>query len=543
MRLISTLLCSLFIFVSAVLVYGWQSEVKTAKSNPTQTKAGELFQSALDGVTTQKPEVVFREFDEAVALWKTAGETDRAAQASLQLGKSFLDEKKFLNALRLLKQAVEFKPSPSPVASISYESIGRVYADLHQHDLALYYYDKALTSTSHTKDDLTRAKIICDQATLYFKFKEIDQADDYLRQASGLNHNLGDKNVEATVRYLSGLIAMNKGHTDESRESLKMALALSKDLADVPRQIEALCALSELSLQLNQVETASDWARQASGLSEGLSQHSNPEHVKRRTKEVAWYSYLTLALVQKAAGINSEAQHSYFFAIGGIELLYLSTYVSTDNSAMSFGENRQLPFDGSIELYMGDGKYSDAFFISEQYRARSLLGLLRTDDTAATTAAKNPDPEIQRLSGSLAQLRTELYSSGVRDKRRTELRGETGQAAFALAEARLASEMDHFRDKVTWKDVVSIPVMQKQLGDDNNLKNTSVLEFFLGKEHSFAWLISSNEVFTAELPARNVVEDQVNEYLKLIASPPNSLYLKQGLVKEKDSGQKLFSSL
>src|SRR6185436_10015313 len=69
------------------------------------------------------------------------------------------------------------------------------------------------------------------------------------------------------------------------------------------------------------------------------------------------------------------------------------------------------------------------------------------------------------------------------------------------------------------------------------------LEYSLGENRSFAWLISSKDVSLEILPGRKEIEKAVREVLDLVSVAPTNLRIERDMSKLKERAGKLFSTL
>src|SRR6185295_17597090 len=70
-----------------------------------------------------------------------------------------------------------------------------------------------------------------------------------------------------------------------------------------------------------------------------------------------------------------------------------------------------------------------------------------------------------------------------------------------------------------------------------------LIEFYLGEERSFVWLISRGTVSFEILPGRSEIEGKVRKYLNDLSAAPPNLYLQSRLANQRAMAQELLTML
>ena len=70
-------------------------------------------------------------------LWTDIGQNEKAARAALQMGDRFAGARKFQESLFYFRLVLGIKHISPTLISTAYDSIGRIYSNLQQRDLAL----------------------------------------------------------------------------------------------------------------------------------------------------------------------------------------------------------------------------------------------------------------------------------------------------------------------------------------------------------------------------------------------------------------------
>src|SRR6185369_14523015 len=91
--------------------------------------------------------------------------------------------------------------------------------------------------------------------------------------------------------------------------------------------------------------------------------------------------------------------------------------------------------------------------------------------------------------------------------------------------------------------IFSKPAQLKKLQNNVLGDHESLLEFYLGDDRSFAWLISRDAVDFELLPGRRVIEEKVRQYINELSVAPPNLYLQARVLKQRVMAGELFTLL
>lgn len=169
------------------------------------------------------------------------------------------------------------------------------------------------------------------------------------------------------------------------------------------------------------------------------------------------------------------------------------------------------------------GHAARAFEASELARARSLAELLRDTQTRIVSGA---DPELIKQERTIRQaIRAKVEQSITLlagDHKKEEL--EEVQSSLSrlryqhrqLVEA-LQKQNEHY-DQIKEPVSYSLQQIQEQIVADDQ---TMLLEYFLGKNTSYVWVVTRNDIKVFDLPAAEVITNAVRVVYELLAAEPN----------------------
>src|SRR5262249_18256359 len=188
--------------------------------------------------------------------------------------------------------------------------------------------------------------------------------------------------------------------------------------------------------------------------------------------------------------------------------------IPTEEMRASFVANRYANYELAIDLQMqlhqtkaSAGFEATAFATSERARARSLLDLLAR---GSQDLYADVDPKLLEQQKNL-----EAALKKAAEQQRTLLAREHSREEASQAQAqvdRLIREWTEARTQtrassrrlaaIASPNIISIAAVQHDLLDDD----TALLEYFVGKARSFAWIVTRSSVKVVELPPRDRIE-------------------------------------
>lgn len=476
---------------------------------------------------------------EARQLWLRIGDPEKAARACLQIGDCCKRDNAYQEALTYYHLALETKSARNAAGAIALIAIAQIYADIYEDDLAITSYERAVSQARAAKDASSQALAWSGLAHLYHRLKESDRAMDCITQARQLYRPPSDENTEAELLRLAGILYQEKGRTGQAREAYEEALKLCRKLEDEAGLIRTLCLLSDLYLVAEQQQMALETSDQAVELAErrGGQAQTMPDII--RARDLRWRASLSQARARRAVGQKELAVKSYRWAIHHLEGLYWTFYITTETSAAAFRQACQVPYVELADLLVELGEIEQAYSCAQQAKARAMMGVIEARRTADWP--KNPAQEeaSRETARAIARLRARLAFSTLTPPQQDKIQKEIEDLEYRLREMRLRFELERPQRQVIWSSRPTLQQLQEQLGREN----FTILDFLIGPQRTFAWLISANKISLGVLPGRSDIEKNVGPFLAMIGSAPNPLYLERDIVSLKERARSLHSIL
>jgi CHAT domain-containing protein/Tfp pilus assembly protein PilF len=461
------------------------------------------FAGALD-VLGDLPEAL-RTYRRALSLFVASGDRGREALLHNNIGWTETNLAKWQDALQDYAEALRLARPVGDrlVEARTLDNTGVTYVKLGDPEQALAQFDQALPLWRAIGNKRGEATTLGAMANVFLALSQSDKAVQYLEQALVAWRSLGNLRGEADALFLLGRAYADLKRFEEGRNSLARALELSRASQDRSTAGKALAGLGRISLLAGQPAQAAEWSAQA--LAEFRA-------IGDRSSEAT--ALAIAARAEKARGDFTAARSRMEEALQLTEALRVGT--DSEQLRASFFATQQDAYRFYIDLLMRTGAESLALEASERSRARSLLEMLAGSATEIRQGVDSKLLERERDIASLLNAKGGrlLPMQGTNNPQVAELTGEIHileseyqdvQAAIRRSSPRYAA--------LTQPRLLTAKQIQTDLLDNGTL----LLEYSLGEERSYLWVIGEDGVRVFELPSRQRIEEQVRKVSQLLA--------------------------
>ncbi len=495
----------------------------------------------------------------ALKLWREQGDLTQEATTLQFLGLIHSDLGEYQAALNYYRQVLELVPQLSqpeyweaPILELSAE----VYLKWGEYQQALEAYEKAHSLRRNMGSPSAEAATLNSMGLLYYNLGELDRALDYYKQAQSLlqgSENVSFKQTTALILNNMGQVYSDKGELEKAKEIYIQALNYWKavpektDVRTLRGQAATLNNQGYIYAQSNQFQLAQntynealplwqkigDRTREAStlnnlcyvdfqqgNLAQALEICTQSLQIRQsvgdRTKEPLSLYYI--AQIQRQQGELETAVQTIEKALEIIE--DLRTKVDRQDLRASFFASKQEYYEFYIDLLMQLHKQNPekgydglALEASERAKARSLLEIL-ADSGGEVTSGIDPrlleeKQQIKQQLSALEQLRVRLLSGEHTEEQRRKINQEIEilLQQYRTLLTRIRATSPNYA-ALTQPQPLTLAEIQQQILDSE----TVLLEYSLGQERSYLWVVTSNSIESHELPGRSEIEAKVTEY-------------------------------
>ncbi|WP_413162121.1 CHAT domain-containing tetratricopeptide repeat protein [Capilliphycus salinus ALCB114379] len=495
----------------------------------------------------------------ALKLWREQGDFTQEATTLQFLGLIHSDLGEYQAALNYYRQVLQLLPELSqpeyweaPILELSAE----VYFRWGEYQKALEAYEKAYSLRQQIGIESAQAATLNSIGLVYYDLGELDRALKYYQQAQSLlqrSENSGDLKTTALILNNIGQVYSEQGELEKAKETYEQALnywrALpsQSDIRNIRGQAATLNNKGYIFAQSNQLQIAQqtynealplwqkigDRTREAStlnnlcyvdfkqgNLAQALEICTQSLQIRQtvgdKSKEPLSLYYI--AQIQREQGQLEAAVQTIETALEIIE--DLRTKVDRQDLRTSFFASKQEYYQFYIDLLMQLHKQNPekgfdglALQASERAKARSLLEILAESGGEVTSGI---DPklleekkQLQQQLSALEQLRVRLLSGEHTEEQRITINGEIDnllqQYRTLLSEIRATSP--HYA-ALTQPQPLTLGEIQQQILDSE----TVLLEYSLGENRSYLWVVTPNSIESYELPGREEIETKVTAF-------------------------------
>ncbi|WP_414515050.1 CHAT domain-containing protein, partial [Nostoc sp. PCC 9305] len=371
---------------------------------------------------------------------------------------------------------------------------------------ALKYYNQALPILRAVGDKEGEAVTLNNLGGVYPSLGEKQEALKYYNQALPILRAVGDRRVEATTLNNIGLVYSDLGEKQEALKYYNQALPILRAVGDKEGEAVTLNNLGGVYPSLGEKQEALKYYNQALPILRAVGD---------RGKEAT--TLFNVANLERDRGNLQQAQTHIQAAIKIIE--DLRTKIDSQELRTSYFATVQDYYQFYIDLLMqlhkkdpSKGYNALALHISERSRARGLLELLTE---ANAKIRKGVDPQLLAEEQNLQQ------QLDARDKLRQELLNKTAPTTpIQNLEKEIADLLNQYEELQTkirtsspkyaalkYPNPLKLTQIQQQLDSD-----TLLLQYSLGKEHSYLWVVTPNSLDTYELPGQEKIENATNDF-------------------------------
>lgn len=473
-----------------------------------------LFKGYLVGTSGGRDEAV-GQFEQARALSRALGNRSGEARALTGLGIIYSLKGEEQSALALHQEAgrIFHAIGDGQSEAVALSGVGQAYEDLNEKQTALDNYTQALklaqVSGSLDLISLSFYKI----ARVYRSMGDVERALYYYGQCIALSRAGEKRRMEAYALNDTADIYAAQGRRRETLGQYQKILKLYREIGDRRGQALVLNSIGHLSSALGDERAT----RTSYGQALGPARESGDRELE----------VLTLYNVARAARSLGDFEGARAGLEQSVALIEeLRTYVTSPELRASYFASVHKHYELYVDVLMqleqrrpGEGFAAAALQASESARARALLERLAEAGADIREGVDESllarERELQQQLTVLAQQQRERSSSGeghaeadavARDIRRLT-------AEYQLVQARMREQSPRY-NSLTQPRPLRLEEMQAALGDDN----TILLEYALGEERSYLWVLTRHSLEGHVLPARAVVEERAREVYNLLTA-------------------------
>lgn len=537
-------------------------------------------------------------YEQALALRRLLGDRKREATTLNNIGRVYDDLGEKQKALEYYKKAltISLLLGDKRGEAVVLVNSGAVHNDLGQIQQALDCYNKALPLFHGFQDPIAEKYVVNNIAAAYDNLGEKQQALEYYNQVLSMAKKTSDQGAEAVTLNNIGRIYSSFGeeqkspeHYEKALEYYEKSLHLRRTIGDRKGEAITLNNLGTLYISLGNYVRALEYLNQALPLNQAVNDRNGEAATLINTgkvyialkEEQKALDYFTTGLsLHKAVG-DPNGQANALYQIASVERNQNKLANACDKIKMSLDIVEQVRanvgskelrasylatvqqyYEFYIDLLMqlhganpSEHYHESALEISERRRARSLLELIAETRSGIRQGVEPKLAEreqiLQQKVNSKANVLFRLKNSNSKGKETeiSQLEKELNELTISFQELKTEIRQKSPRyAALTQPQTLTAKEIQQLLETD-----TIFLEYSLGEEKSYLWLVTANSITSYVLHKRAEIEAIAQQvYESLVArtkkvekenSKEKRLRLAQAEKKYKESAVKLSQML
>ena len=422
--------------------------------------------------------------------------------------------------------------------------MGTIHFEMGNKELALHYLEETtkIMERNGTQWGIAEAKL--ELGRIHLSRSDKDEALKYLLEALEKFRSLQMPRMESATLRALGQVYDSVNDTAKALESYKSALALTRPGEDQREEAYTLNYIGQIYEKLKLPARALTHYRRALVLSRGSADPAG--------EALTLYN---LAHVERDRGNLAEAKRHIEAAVAIVESQ--RTNVSSHALRTSYFAQVRNTYDLHVDILMQlheespqSGFDAEAFAVSEKARARSFLESIR-EARANVRDGVNPallskEKQLNEALSTKAQLHVQLLAAKQHDE------AETVSKELDTLVAELSQVRDQIRQasphlaKLSMPELLNLKDVQRRVLDDDE---KLLLEFVLGDDRSYVWVVTRTRFSSYELPPRAKIEEAarrlhnlLTEYQPIAGEPTAARVERQKRIDAELPGETAFFS-
>ncbi|MFQ6082908.1 MAG: tetratricopeptide repeat protein [Candidatus Aminicenantia bacterium] len=475
-------------------------------------------------------------YQQALDISRETGDKKGQGKCLISIGMIFRKTGNYIKALKYYDQALEIfrKIGDKINEGRCLNSVGIIYWYLGNYTKALEYYKQALNIVRRINDKQEEGRILNNIGIIYRHLDDYPKALEYYSQALKITQQTGDKKDEGRWLNNLGNVYFDQGNYEQSLNYYQQSLNLLQGINDRASMANLANNLGLVYTQLNDYSRAIEYCQQALK----ISQETGQSHI-------LWEAYFDLAQAYEKQGEYDLAFKHYEKAIKVVESLRNRIQLADYKSG--FLRDKIEVYHAVINLLakLNQNRPSEeydklAFNYAERGKARAFLDALAE---SKLEIEKGVDPKLlareKEIMQEISRTYTDLVNSNLSEVERKEMLAQLDLLEDKLEEIkRELIQKSPAYARLKYPEPITLDQAQKELLDGKS----AFLEYSLGKENSYLFVVTKNNFKMIQLPSQKKTEKQVSNYLSFISLPPTSSN-KSDLEAVYSSGYNLFKTL
>ena len=449
----------------------------------------------------------------ALKLAREGGWRLAEGSALASMGKIYSDISEWQKALEFYSQAMAIftEQDSKPNQAITLNNIGIAYQLSGEYQKALDYLQQSLPLFRATNDKNSEAYTLLNIGRVYQRLKQHEKALGYYSQAQALQRETGNRAQEAETLDEMGEAYAATGQYAKALDYHQQAIQILQTIGNVRREAMARSRLGDTYNELGQPEKALEQLNQALATFRSLGDLANAANALEGS-----------ARVEQKRGNLAEAQKQIAESLALIETVRARS--GSLQMRASYRATVEDKFEFFINVLMQEhaadparGFDAQALQTSERGRARSLVEQL---NEASVDIRRGVDAGLLEKERDLARV------LNAKAQRELQVRARKDANELATLQREISALEDEYQQvqaairqsspqyaALTQPQPLSLKEIQQQLDPD-----TLLLEYALGSERSYLWVVGPDSLKTYVLPKQDEIQETAKQVYESLSA-------------------------
>jgi CHAT domain-containing protein/Tfp pilus assembly protein PilF len=455
-------------------------------------------------------------YNEALPLMQAVGDRRAEAVTLTSIGMFYDSVGEMQKALEQYNEALPISRAVGDRRgeAATLTCIGAAYRSLGEMQKALEKYNEALPLMRAIGDRAGEAITLNNIGAVYRSLGEMQKALEKYNEALPLMRAVGFRRGEANTLNNIGAVYSLLGETRKALEQYNEALPISRAVSDRRGEAQTIHNYGAVYYTLGEMQKALEKFKEALSIRRAVGDRYGEAE-----------TLLGIARAEQKQGNLTHARQIIEQAVGIVESA--SSEIGSQNLRTSFFANKQEFYEFYIDVLMQMHEQSStasfdalALAVSERARARSLLELLAEARADIRQGVDSSLLERERSLRRRLAARAAAQASLLNRKHTPE------QAESAAKEiASIITEYEELQGKIrasspryaalTQPQPLNLAEIQQQVLDPDTL----LLEYSLGDNASYLFVVSQTSIASHRLPKRGEIETAARRVRDLLTAP------------------------
>ena len=414
-------------------------------------------------------------------------------------------------------------------------NIGITYADIGNYERSLDYLKKALAIDKHLGNEIHISRELNNigetfrtKGLISGNEEDFHRALDYFNDCLKLTNKTGDRKTEVYV-----LNNIGAAHTDlkkyyEALKYFKSGYKKAEEIKDVEAMGMILTNIGIVHYNQGNYEKSTEYYQEAIDLANRIE-----------GDQIRWEAYMESARAYEKQNKFKKAKENYEMSIKVIEIIRTGIELEEHKASFLGTDKRIDAYHYFINLLLTfppphpEEEYKrEAFNSLEKAKARAFLDSL---ELSKIDISQDVDPELlnrkKEIEKNISNIYTKIRASELSPENNKRLQKdlERYENDLEILKREIRIKNPAYAE-INYPEIISLQEAQRELLDSK----TAFFAYCIGKEHSYAFVITKKDFRIFPLPPRENIQRQVSDYLKVISDKDN---------KNFKLGYELFSAL